>query len=164
MTPPPAETPRAAWRHFLAIPTRWIDNDLYGHVNNVRYYEYFDTVINKYLIDDGGLDIHQGAIVGYELSNGMFGRPEQKRILRAEDVQAIGKDAIITAVTDLTQLETLESMATADDFGHYPPRPGLEPEAPRPPIEERSVGDASAPIIDPSLDPGMPLREPRPGE
>jgi acyl-CoA thioester hydrolase len=61
----PAETPRAAWRHFLAIPTRWIDNDLYGHVNNVRYYEYFDTVINKYLIDEGGLDIHGGAVVGF---------------------------------------------------------------------------------------------------
>jgi acyl-CoA thioester hydrolase len=60
-----AETPRGAWRHFLAIPTRWIDNDLYGHVNNVRYYEYFDTVINKYLIEEGGLDIHAGAVVGY---------------------------------------------------------------------------------------------------
>jgi acyl-CoA thioester hydrolase len=60
-----AETPRSAWRHFLAIPTRWIDNDIYGHVNNVRYYEYFDTVINRYLIDEGGLDIHDGTVVGY---------------------------------------------------------------------------------------------------
>jgi acyl-CoA thioester hydrolase len=61
----PVATPRSAWRHFLAIPTRWIDNDLYGHVNNVRYYEFFDTVINKYLIEAGGLDIHGGAVVGY---------------------------------------------------------------------------------------------------
>ena len=55
---------RDGFRHFLAIPTRWMDNDLYGHVNNVTYYSYFDTVINRYLIEHGGLDIHQGAIIG----------------------------------------------------------------------------------------------------
>ena len=48
---------------FLQIPTRWMDNDIYGHVNNVVYYSYFDTVINKYLIDAGGLDIAAGAII-----------------------------------------------------------------------------------------------------
>ena len=42
---------REKYRHFLAIPTRWMDNDIYGHVNNVVYYSYFDTVINEYLID-----------------------------------------------------------------------------------------------------------------
>jgi acyl-CoA thioester hydrolase len=60
-----AATPRSAFPHFLKIPTRWIDNDVYGHINNVRYYEYFDTVINRYLIDEGGLDIHEGGVVGY---------------------------------------------------------------------------------------------------
>jgi len=55
---------RANYRHFLAIPTRWIDNDVYGHVNNVRYYEYFDTVVNRYYIDAGGLDIHAGQVIG----------------------------------------------------------------------------------------------------
>jgi len=55
---------RECYRHFLAIPTRWIDNDIYGHVNNVRYYEYFDTVINRYLIEAGGLDIHDGDVIG----------------------------------------------------------------------------------------------------
>src|SRR4051812_8984479 len=55
---------RSEFPHFLRIPTRWIDNDLYGHVNNVRYYEFFDTVINRYLIDQGGLDIHDGAVIG----------------------------------------------------------------------------------------------------
>ena len=55
---------RDRYPHFLAIPTRWIDNDIYGHVNNVRYYEFFDTVINRYLIDPGGLDIHDGEVVG----------------------------------------------------------------------------------------------------
>jgi acyl-CoA thioester hydrolase len=55
---------RASFRHFLTIPTRWMDNDIYGHVNNVVYYAYFDTVINEYLIREGGLDIHQGTVVG----------------------------------------------------------------------------------------------------
>jgi acyl-CoA thioester hydrolase len=55
---------RERYPHFLAIPTRWIDNDIYGHVNNVRYYEFFDTVINRYLIEAGGLDIHNGDVIG----------------------------------------------------------------------------------------------------
>lgn len=55
---------RADYPHFLAIPTRWMDNDIYGHVNNVVYYSYFDTVINAYLIREGGLDIHNGSVVG----------------------------------------------------------------------------------------------------
>ncbi|MBI5107236.1 MAG: acyl-CoA thioesterase [Rhodocyclales bacterium] len=56
---------RADFPQFLAIPTRWMDNDVYGHVNNVVYYSYFDTVINEYLIREGGLDIHGGAAIGY---------------------------------------------------------------------------------------------------
>jgi acyl-CoA thioester hydrolase len=59
---PPAQ--RSQFRHFRTVPTRWMDNDLYGHVNNVVYYSYFDTVINRYLIDPGGLDIHAGPVVG----------------------------------------------------------------------------------------------------
>jgi acyl-CoA thioester hydrolase len=55
---------RVDYLHFLPIPTRWMDNDLYGHVNNVVYYSYFDTVVNRYLIDPGGLDIHKGTVVG----------------------------------------------------------------------------------------------------
>lgn len=61
----PALPGRSDYPHFLAIPTRWMDNDVYGHVNNVVYYSYFDTVINEHLIREGGLDIHDGRIVGY---------------------------------------------------------------------------------------------------
>jgi acyl-CoA thioester hydrolase len=50
--------------HRLAIPTRWNDNDVYGHVNNVEYYAFFDTVINAWLIAEGGLDIHGGEVIG----------------------------------------------------------------------------------------------------
>ncbi len=55
---------RAAYPHFLPIATRWMDNDVYGHVNNVVYYAYFDTVINRYLIEEGGLDIAGGEVIG----------------------------------------------------------------------------------------------------
>ena len=49
--------------HTRAIPTRWKDNDVYGHVNNVEYYSYFDTAINAWLIREGGLDIERGEII-----------------------------------------------------------------------------------------------------
>ena len=55
---------RAAYPPFLTIPTRWMDNDVYGHVNNVVYYSYFDTVISGYLIEAGGLDIHESPVIG----------------------------------------------------------------------------------------------------
>ncbi|TKC98901.1 acyl-CoA thioesterase [Polyangium fumosum] len=55
---------RDGYPHFLVIPTRWMDNDIYGHVNNVVYYSYFDTVINRWLIGEGGLDIERGDVIG----------------------------------------------------------------------------------------------------
>jgi acyl-CoA thioester hydrolase len=55
---------RGDYRHFLTITTRWMDNDIYGHINNVQYYSYFDTVINRFLIDRGVLDIHDGEVIG----------------------------------------------------------------------------------------------------
>jgi acyl-CoA thioester hydrolase len=55
---------RGDFPHLLEIQTRWNDNDVYGHVNNVVYYAYFDTVINRYLIDQGGLDIDRGPAIG----------------------------------------------------------------------------------------------------
>jgi acyl-CoA thioester hydrolase len=55
---------RADYRHFVPLTTRWADNDVYGHVNNVTYYAYFDTAANRYLIDAGGLDIHRDPVLG----------------------------------------------------------------------------------------------------
>ncbi len=60
----PAGDRAPAIPHFLVVPTRWMDNDVYGHVNNVVYYSYFDTVINRYLIAEGGLDIAAGDVIG----------------------------------------------------------------------------------------------------
>jgi acyl-CoA thioester hydrolase len=60
---PPPEL-RDAFRHHSQVTTRWMDNDVYGHVNNVHYYSYFDTVVNRYLIEAGALDIHAGEVIG----------------------------------------------------------------------------------------------------
>jgi acyl-CoA thioester hydrolase len=67
---------RAAYRHFLAIATRWMDNDSYGHVNNVTYYSYFDTAVNEHLIRCGGLDIGKDPVIGYVVETGCrFAKP-----------------------------------------------------------------------------------------
>lgn len=63
-------TTRAAHKHFLPLQTRWADNDVYGHVNNVAYYSYFDTIVNEYLIGAGALDIHDGAVIGLVVETG----------------------------------------------------------------------------------------------
>lgn len=55
---------RNDYAYFTRIQTRWMDNDIYGHVNNVVYYSYFDTIVNQYTIEVGGLDIHNGEVIG----------------------------------------------------------------------------------------------------
>ena len=61
---------RSDFPHFLEIPTRWMDNDAYQHVNNVVYYSYFDTTVNRFLIDHGVLDIRADRIVGLVVDTG----------------------------------------------------------------------------------------------
>ncbi|MDY6999520.1 MAG: thioesterase family protein [Actinomycetota bacterium] len=58
------------YRYFLPITTRWMDNDVYGHVNNVTYYSYFDTVANHFLITEGGLDIHHSPVIALVVESG----------------------------------------------------------------------------------------------
>jgi acyl-CoA thioester hydrolase len=53
---------RQSYRHFLAITTRWMDNDVYNHVNNVHYYSYFDTVVNEYMLRAGILGMETGPV------------------------------------------------------------------------------------------------------
>jgi acyl-CoA thioester hydrolase len=64
MNPRAQPLPRAHFAHFQAIGTRWMDNDVYGHLNNVVHYSLFDTAVNRYLIDAGALDIHGGQVIG----------------------------------------------------------------------------------------------------
>lgn len=62
--------PRAAYRHWTTIQTRWADNDAYGHVNNTVHYQWFDTVVNAWLIEQGLLDIEQGNPIGLVVETG----------------------------------------------------------------------------------------------
>ena len=56
--------------HVTDVTTRWSDNDVYGHVNNVMFYSYFDSVANAYLIEQGGLDIHGSDVIGLVVESG----------------------------------------------------------------------------------------------
>lgn len=60
----PEPTRRTDYLHFTALPTRWADNDAYGHVNNVAYYAFFDSAVNRHLIERGVLDIASSPVVG----------------------------------------------------------------------------------------------------
>ncbi len=64
MSPRPEAQPRGRYRRFETMATRWMDNDVYGHLNNVVHYSLFDTAVNRYLIAAGALDIHAGAVIG----------------------------------------------------------------------------------------------------
>jgi len=70
MTGKPERLDRTAFRVFRPIATRWLDNDVYGHVNNVVYYSYFDTAVNGYLIERGALDIARSPVVGLVVETG----------------------------------------------------------------------------------------------
>jgi acyl-CoA thioester hydrolase len=61
---------RDCYRAFRPIPTRWADNDVYGHVNNIIYYSWFDTAVNAHLIEQGALDIHRGEVIGLVVETG----------------------------------------------------------------------------------------------
>ncbi|MCG7594369.1 thioesterase family protein [Mycobacterium sp. PSTR-4-N] len=63
MPEPMPEAGIDGYGYVLPITTRWMDNDVYGHVNNVTYYSYFDTIANHFLITEGGLDIHTSPVI-----------------------------------------------------------------------------------------------------
>lgn len=59
-----ASTTRSDYKHFTPIQTRWMDNDVYAHVNNVVYYSFFDTIVNAYLVGEGALNIEKSDVIG----------------------------------------------------------------------------------------------------
>ena len=63
--PSDSQHDRNRYPYMMPIQTRWMDSDTYGHVNNVIYYAYFDTITNAFLINEGQLDIHSDPVVGY---------------------------------------------------------------------------------------------------
>ena len=66
----PVPRERASYRWFMTVATRWADNDVYGHVNNTIYYQWFDTAVNAWLVEAGLLDIEQGDPIGLVVETG----------------------------------------------------------------------------------------------
>ncbi len=105
------------YRHFVPITTRWMDNDIYGHVNNVAYYSYFDTAANHYLIHEGGLDIVKGPVIGLVVESrcvyqGPLAYPDPVRAgLR---VQRLGKTSVTYGIGIFKGDD-----AQASAFGHF---------------------------------------------
>ncbi len=63
-------SPQSAYARFVQLTTRWGDNDVYGHVNNVVYYAWFDSAVNKLLVEEGGLDVAEGLAIGLCVESG----------------------------------------------------------------------------------------------
>ena len=70
MSDRPERLPRAVFKVIRPIATRWMDNDAYGHVNNVHYYSYFDTAVNGWLVEEGLLDIVDSPVIGLVVETG----------------------------------------------------------------------------------------------
>lgn len=67
--PQKPQVSRTDYPHFVPVSTRWMDNDIYGHINNALYYGFFDTAINNYLISEGSLDINTGPVIGFAVES-----------------------------------------------------------------------------------------------
>jgi len=113
-----AERPAiSAYPHVVGLTTRWMDNDVYGHVNNVTYYSYFDTAANAYLIAEGGLDIHDAPVIGLVVESGCrYHAPVAfpQRLRAGLRVDRLGNRAVTYGIGIFTEEE---DVAVAD--GHF---------------------------------------------
>jgi len=110
-------TTRTGYRHFHPISTRWMDNDCYGHVNNVNYYSYFDTAANQYLIDEGGLEPATAAIIGIIVNSGCTYKSSITHPQTIEvglRVDKLGNSSVQYGLAIFTQGED-----EANAFGHF---------------------------------------------
>ncbi|MBA3775978.1 MAG: acyl-CoA thioesterase [Betaproteobacteria bacterium] len=92
---------RAYYRHFLTIPTRWMDNDSYGHVNNVTYYSYFDTVVNEHLIRVGQFDFRTAPVIGVALETScqfLRSMTFPETIDAGLSVEKLGRSSVVYAI------------------------------------------------------------------
>jgi acyl-CoA thioester hydrolase len=92
---------RAEYRVFYEIPTRWLDNDIYGHINNVNYYSFFDTAIAHYLMSEGGLDPWRGEVIGFCVESACRFRRAARfpdRIAAGLKVTKLGRSSVTYAI------------------------------------------------------------------
>ncbi|MCW8835432.1 MAG: acyl-CoA thioesterase [Rhodospirillales bacterium] len=108
---------RDRYPHIMPLQTRWSDNDVYGHVNNVVYYSYFDTVVNCFLIDEGGLDIHSDQIIGLAVETHCEFRKEVTYPERLEGGLRVGRLGNSSVRYEIAIFREGEDAAAA--FGHF---------------------------------------------
>jgi acyl-CoA thioester hydrolase len=127
---------RERYPHIRPLQTRWMDNDIYGHVNNVVYYSYFDTVVNCYLIEEGGLDIHDAPVIGLAVETHCEFRKEIAYPERLEGGLRVGKLGRSSVRYEIGIFREGEREAAA--FGHFVHV-----------FVDRTRGNAPVPIPDP---------------
>lgn len=123
MTSPtrPQAEPRSAYKVFRPIGTRWSDNDVYGHVNNVVYYSWFDTAVNGYLIESGALDIHAGEVIGLVIEtqcNYFSPLSFPQPVLAGIRVAHVGSSSVRYELGFFSGLESLALTAAKGHFIH----------------------------------------------
>jgi acyl-CoA thioester hydrolase len=92
---------RADYRVFYEVPSRWLDNDIYGHINNVNYYSFFDTAIAHYLVREGGFEPWRSQVIGYCVESGCRFRRGARfpdRITAGLKVTKIGRSSVTYAI------------------------------------------------------------------
>ncbi len=145
MTSRPEPPRRGDFPYFRSITTRWMDNDLYGHVNNVVYYSYFDTVIAHYLMEEGGLDPWRGEVIGYAVESGCrYFRPLAfpDRVEAGLRVARLGNSSVTYAVGIFRNDE--EEACAAGHFVHVFVDRKSERPVPLPPALRRALARITA--------------------
>jgi len=108
---------RNDYQYFYPISTRWMDNDYYGHVNNVTYYSYFDTATNRYLIEEGGLDLANAEVIGVVVNSGCTYR---NPIAYPQPIEAgLRVDRLGNSSVQYGLAIFAEGDAEASAFGHF---------------------------------------------
>ena len=109
------------YHYFLPITTRWMDNDVYGHVNNVTYYSYFDTVANHFLITEGGLDIHHSPVIALVVESQCTYRAPvayPDRLRAGLRVDKLGNRSVTYGVAIFTDTDTDTEAVAHGQFVH----------------------------------------------
>ena len=109
------------YRYFLSITTRWMDNDVYGHINNVTYYSYFDTVANHFLITEGGLDIHHSPVIALVVESQCTYRAPvayPDRLRAGLRVDKLGNRSVTYGVAIFTDTDTDTEAVAHGQFVH----------------------------------------------
>ena len=103
---------RADYRWFVEMPTRWMDNDVYGHVNNVTYYSFFDTAVARFLIANGVLVTR-----ALEAADMLAGEGVQARVLNMSTVRPLDTAAVLSAAAETGGIVTAEEHTVHGGLG-----------------------------------------------